>query len=326
VVAVVGTDKTDMEVECEAAGNVIEILAQPGAVIPVGETLLMLETEGEDLLAGMFSPKTSEPEVGENPPSPIIEVPQSAPGAATQEKVLAMPGARKIARERGIDLASLTPRSPRGVIKQSDLGLDVARADRARLQIVSVVESAMQIPQFSISGELKLKRELPNNFEDRFVSLARAWSRVLAMHPNFCQQFSAGQFVAAVPRIAALVKSDYGFVSPVFDIAEIESAEWAERVAQILISSRASRIPVANLIGATTAITDLSEFGIRQANTLLFPPQTSGFNIGAGRQKKDNHEVDFTLVVDHRVADPGDAAAVVKTFEKKLNEVLGGYS
>jgi hypothetical protein len=44
------------------------------------------------------------------------------------------------------------------------------------------------------------------------------------------------------------------------------------------------------------------------------------------RQKKDRYRVHFTLVVDHRIADLGDAAVVVKTFEKRLNEVLGGNS
>jgi pyruvate dehydrogenase E2 component (dihydrolipoamide acetyltransferase) len=120
------------------------------------------------------------------------------------------------------------------------------------------------------------------------------------------------------------VKSDYGFVSPVFETADVDSEEWAENVIEVLSSARSNKIPLAHLSGATTAITDLGEFGIRQANTLLFPPQTSGFNIGVVRQKKDKCKVDFTLVVDHRIADPGDAASVVKTFEKKLNEVLSG--
>jgi pyruvate dehydrogenase E2 component (dihydrolipoamide acetyltransferase) len=325
VVAVVGTDKTDMEVECESTGKVIEILAKPGAVIPVGEPLLMLETEGEDLLAGMFTPqeKTIE-EVVAAPVSPVAQAPEPQQIFVENEKVLAMPGARKIAQEKGINLSSITPKSPNGVIKQTDLGVTSARVETARSHIAAVVESAMQIPQFSISGEIKLKRNLPKNFEQRFVTLARAWSRTLAEHPKLSQQFVSGKFVSANPRIAALVKSEYGFVSPVFDAYGIDTQDWAEKALEVLTSARGNKIPLAYLSGATTAITDLGEFGIRQANTLLFPPQTSGFNIGAVREKKDKYRIDFTLVVDHRIADPGDAAEVVKTFEKKLNEVLSG--
>jgi len=49
VVAVVGTDKTDMEVECESTGKVIEILAKPGAVIPVGEPRISQRTSNRGL-------------------------------------------------------------------------------------------------------------------------------------------------------------------------------------------------------------------------------------------------------------------------------------
>ena len=50
LVAVVGTDKTDMEVESDHAGKVLEVLAKPGDVLEVGAPMFMLETKGEDLL------------------------------------------------------------------------------------------------------------------------------------------------------------------------------------------------------------------------------------------------------------------------------------
>lgn len=325
VVAVVGTDKTDMEVESDFTGTVVEVVASPGAVLEVGSPLLVLETEGEDLLAGMFA--SSVQSVAE-PASPAIVEESSAPPTelANTQEVLAMPGARKLAAEQGIDLSTIKPKSPSGVIKQSDLGLDSTRVEKARSHIAAVVQSATEIPQFSISGELKLKRALPKSFETRFVLLARAWVKTLEKHTKLNQQFQNGIFVSAETRIAALVKSNLGFVSPVLGIQNIESEDWAVTASEILTSARGNKIALANLGGATTAITDLSDFGIRQANTLLFPPQTSGFNIGVVREKKNKYRVDFTLVVDHRIADPGDAALAIKTFEKELNEVLGGNS
>jgi pyruvate/2-oxoglutarate dehydrogenase complex dihydrolipoamide acyltransferase (E2) component len=325
VVAVVGTDKTDMEVESDYSGTVTEIIGAPGAVISVGEPLLILETEGEDLLAGMFAPTPEESVIENTIPSPVVESQViTAPIAQQNREILAMPGARKIAREQGINLAEVVPKSPSGVIKQSDLLVSDQRVEKARLHIASVVETAMQIPQFSISGQLKLKRNLPKSFEQRFVSLARAWVATLNEHPKLKQRFAEGGFLEIEPRVAALVRTDLGFVSPVIGVSGIETEAWAARTAEILSSARGNKIAVENLSGATTAITDLSEFGITQANTLLFPPQTSGFNIGAVRQKKDKFRVEFTLVIDHRISDPGDAALVIKTFEKKLNEVLGG--
>jgi pyruvate dehydrogenase E2 component (dihydrolipoamide acetyltransferase) len=327
VVAVVGTDKTDMEVESEATGTVIEVVAKPGAIILVGEPLLILQTEGEDLLAGMFTSQESLPqEEVSSPVSPVADEAPARQDPATDEKVLAMPGARKMAKDKGINLFSLNPKSPQGVIKQSDLGVSTERLERARSLIATVVETALQVPQFSISGVLELKHNLPKDFEQRFIILARAWKKTLSDHPQFSQQVIDGKFVTVEPKVASLVKSEFGFVAPVFDSAGIDNIEWKERALVVLAAARLNKIPLANLSGATTAITDLGEFGIRQANTLLFPPQTSGFNIGAVRQKKDRYRVHFTLVVDHRIADLGDAAVVVKTFEKRLNEVLGGNS
>ena len=327
VVAVVGTDKTDMEVESDFSGTVVEVVASPGALLEVGAPLLVLETEGEDLLAGMFSsePAESQPEA----PAviaPTSEVELKPTPSADKQEVLAMPGARKMAAEQGIDLQTITPKSPLGVIKQSDLGADTRRSEKARALIASVVQTSVEIPQFSISGELKLKKALPKNFEQRFVVLARAWVRTLEKHPRLNQQYQNGSFVSAETRIAALVKSELGFVSPVLGSKGIESDDWATEAAAVLASARENKIPLGNLGGATTAITDLSEFGIRQANTLLFPPQSSGFNIGVVREKKSKYRVDFTLVVDHRIADPGDAAEVIKTFEKELNGALSGNS
>jgi pyruvate dehydrogenase E2 component (dihydrolipoamide acetyltransferase) len=332
VVAVVGTDKTDMEVESDHSGTVIEVVAGPGQVLEVGAPLLVLETEGEDLLAGMFAP--AEPVATPEPiPAPIStpvvepvieQVVEVTPVAATE--VLAMPGARKIAKEQGIDLSKVKPASPSGIIKQSDLGVSAVKVDKARAVIASVVETSLQIPQFSISGTIKVKKSLPKNFDERFVVLARAWVRTLAKHPQLNQQYQAGSFVAAQTRIAALVKTDLGFVSPVFSVDGITGAAWGEKAKQVLALARQKKIPLENLSGSTTSMTDLSEFGIDQANTLLFAPQSSGFNIGAIKDKKGKVKISFTLVVDHRIADPGDAALVVKTFEKELGEVLGGNS
>ncbi len=334
VVAVVGTDKTDMEVESDHSGTVIEVVAGPGQVLEVGAPLLVLETEGEDLLAGMFAPAEPAPVATPEPVAAPVAAPIAEP--AIQEVVevtpvaasdiLAMPGARKIAKEQGIDLAKVKPASPAGIVKQSDLGVSSEKLDKARAHIASVVETSLQIPQFSISGTIKLKKSLPKNFDERFISLARAWVKTLAKHPQLNQQYQAGSFVTAKTRIAALVKTDLGFVSPVFAVDGISDSAWEEKAKQVLALARQKKVPLENLSGSTTSITDLSEFGIAQANTLLFAPQSSGFNIGAIKDKKGKVKVSFTLVVDHRIADPGDAALVVKTFERELGEVLGGNS
>jgi len=87
IVAVIGTDKADIEVEIFESGVIGELIARPGQELPVGATLATL--------AG-------------------------APPAAKAE-IKASPIARRMARELGIDLATLHGTGPHGVIEKHDV-------------------------------------------------------------------------------------------------------------------------------------------------------------------------------------------------------------
>ena len=339
LVAVVGTDKTDMEVESDHAGKVLEVLAKPGDVLEVGAPMFMLETKGEDLLAGLFgsAPEAAEPAVAEATPvatvsqAPVEEaVSGQAPAAPEPAKsILAMPGARKLARDQGIDLATVRAASPSGVIKQSDLtdssnpsqATDPSRELKARALIAKVVSTALEIPQFSLSKKVSASKPLPKDFVTRAGQLLQAWQKTLAASPKLNTRFVDGSFVAnAEVRVAYLVETSLGFVSPVISLA----GDFAAGVPSILAAARINKISLENLSGATTSVTDLSEFDVSQANTLLFGSQTSGLNLGKASKQGQAVTIDVTIVLDHRIADPGDGARALGLFEKFLNEVLDG--
>ena len=339
LVAVVGTDKTDMEVESDHAGKVLEVLAKPGDVLEVGAPMFMLETKGEDLLAGLFgsAPEAAEPAVAEATPvatvsqAPVEEaVSGQAPAAPEPAKsILAMPGARKLARDQGIDLATVRAASPSGVIKQSDLSVssdlaqstDPSRELKARALIAKVVSTALEIPQFSLSKKVSASKPLPRDFVTRAGQLLQAWQKTLAASPKLNTRFVDGSFVAnAEVRVAYLVETSLGFVSPVISLA----GDFAAGVPSILAAARINKISLENLSGATTSVTDLSEFDVSQANTLLFGSQTSGLNLGKASKQGQAVTIDVTIVLDHRIADPGDGARALGLFEKFLNEVLDG--
>ena len=339
LVAVVGTDKTDMEVESDHAGKVLEVLAKPGDVLEVGAPMFMLETKGEDLLAGLFgsAAEAAEPAVAEATPvatvsqAPVEEaVSGQAPAAPEPAKsILAMPGARKLARDQGIDLATVQAASPSGVIKQSDLSVssdlaqstDPSRELKARALIAKVVSTALEIPQFSLSKKVSASKPLPRDFVTRAGQLLQAWQKTLAASPKLNTRFVDGSFVAnAEVRAAYLVETSLGFVSPVISLA----GDFAAGVPSILAAARINKISLENLSGATTSVTDLSEFDVSQANTLLFGSQTSGLNLGKASKQGQAVTIDVTIVLDHRIADPGDGARALGLFEKFLNEVLDG--
>ena len=339
LVAVVGTDKTDMEVESDHAGKVLEVLAKPGDVLEVGAPMFMLETKGEDLLAGLFgsAAEAAEPAVAEATPvatvsqAPVEEaVSSQAPAAPEPAKsILAMPGARKLARDQGIDLATVQAASPSGVIKQSDLSVssdlaqstDPSRELKARALIAKVVSTALEIPQFSLSKKVSASKPLPKDFVTRAGQLLQAWQKTLAASPKLNTKFVDGSFVSnSEVRAAYLVETSLGFVSPVISLA----GDFAASVPSILAAARINKISLENLSGATTSVTDLSEFDVSQANTLLFGSQTSGLNLGKASKQGQAVTIDVTIVLDHRIADPGDGARALGLFEKFLNEVLDG--
>lgn len=339
LVAVVGTDKTDMEVESDHAGKVLEVLAKPGDVLEVGAPMFMLETKGEDLLAGLFgsAPEAAESAVAEATPvaaagqAPVEEaVSSQAPTPPEAPKsILAMPGARKLARDQGIDLATVQAASPSGVIKQSDLSVssdlaqstDPSRELKARALIAKVVATALEIPQFSLSKKVSVSKPLPKDFVTRASLLLQAWQKTLAASPKLNTRFVDGSFVSnSEVRAAYLVETSLGFVSPVISLA----GDFVATVGSILAAARINKISLENLSGATTSVTDLSEFDVSQANTLLFGSQTSGLNLGKASEQGQAVTIDVTIVIDHRIADPGDGARALGLFEKFLNEVLDG--
>ena len=55
VVAVVTTDKVDMDVESTCDGVLVEILAESGAVVPVGQPIAYIDSESDDLLGDLFA-------------------------------------------------------------------------------------------------------------------------------------------------------------------------------------------------------------------------------------------------------------------------------
>ncbi len=80
VIAVVGTDKTDMEVESDHAGKVLEVPAKHGDVLEVGSPLIVLETKSEDLLAGLFGSDKPEGETEQAETPAANASPEIKPG------------------------------------------------------------------------------------------------------------------------------------------------------------------------------------------------------------------------------------------------------
>jgi len=122
ILAEIETDKATMEMEAFEEGVLDEIFAKTGDVVAVGSKIAHILVEGES--EAPASPASQAPQPGAKPsPPPKAETPSPASKtpAAPGGRAKASPLARKIAAERGIDLAILAGSGPGGRIIAKDV-------------------------------------------------------------------------------------------------------------------------------------------------------------------------------------------------------------
>ncbi len=134
------TDKANMVYEAPVAGTLIEVVAGENATLAIGEVIARVGEPGEvasdrgegDATAESPSPApgataSREPRAPASPPRPApapaaTEAPAAAPPAPTGDgRVKASPLARRMARERGLDLSGLAGSGPGGRIVKADI-------------------------------------------------------------------------------------------------------------------------------------------------------------------------------------------------------------
>ncbi|PIC77512.1 dihydrolipoyllysine-residue succinyltransferase [Sporosarcina sp. P19] len=115
------TDKVNVEVISEEAGVLSELLAAEGDTVEVGQVIAIV---GE----GSGAPAQQAPQATEAAaPAPAQKEETPAPAAAVAEetsssdRTIASPAARKLAREKGINLADVSPVDPMGRVRAQDV-------------------------------------------------------------------------------------------------------------------------------------------------------------------------------------------------------------
>ena len=145
------TEKVTQEVEADASGVLLRILAGEGEEIDVGKAVAVIGEEGEEVAEPEAEPEaeaeaedpskvTEEEDAEEGEPAPEREeerergreaeeekAPSNGAVAADGGRIKASPLARRIARERGIELSAISGTGPEGRI----VAEDVERAEKA---------------------------------------------------------------------------------------------------------------------------------------------------------------------------------------------------
>jgi pyruvate dehydrogenase E2 component (dihydrolipoamide acetyltransferase) len=366
------TEKVTQEVEAEAAGVLLKITVAEGEV-PVGTTIAFIGEPDEavpdvsgngKVAAKPEDPKPEEPnaeQADEEPepepePEPATEPPEPRkPG----ERVKASPLARRIARERGIELSSISGTGPDGRIIAEDLDRAAVGAPAAptpaavpareveqipltsiRRTIARRLTEAWQVPvfQLQVSAEMTRATELVAGARelhpDVKVSvtdlLTKVCASALVRHPEVNVSFT-DEAILRHPsaNVGIAVAAPQGLVVPVVKSAErLSLAGIAAARADLVDRARNQKLKQDDLEGGTFTISNLGMFGVEAFVAVLNPPQAAILAVGATEDRpvaRDGEVVvrpmmTMTLTVDHRAVDGAPAAEFLGTVKSMLEE------
>jgi pyruvate dehydrogenase E2 component (dihydrolipoamide acetyltransferase) len=333
------TEKVTQEVEADASGVLLQIAVQEGEV-PVGQTIAVIGEEGEAVPEG--EPE-AEPEVEEGPeeegsrapardeerqrgreapveaePQPEAEAPQPSAGDG---RVKASPLARRIARERGIELAQVRGTGPEGRIVAEDVERAVAAPAAApaapaaaptpaaepeveqltsiRKTIARRLTKAWEAPVFQLVMSADMTRT--QDLREQLVELTRegetkptvsdvltkVCAAALRRHPQVNAHY-ADETVTRFPTadVGMAVATDRGLVVPVIRGAErLSLAEIAAVRADLVARARDAKLKQEDLEGGTFTISNLGMYGIEQFVAVLNPPQVAILAVGVIEEK-----------------------------------------
>jgi pyruvate dehydrogenase E2 component (dihydrolipoamide acetyltransferase) len=153
LMAEIETDKATMEFEAVDEGTIAKILVAEGSDnVKVGTVIAILAAEGEDV-SSVQAPAAAAPAAKSEAPAPAADAPKAeakpaaapAPSAPASggNRVKASPLARRLAAEKGIDLAALSGSGPNGRIVKADL--DGAKPGQAKAA-APTQEAAVSVP------------------------------------------------------------------------------------------------------------------------------------------------------------------------------------
>jgi pyruvate dehydrogenase E2 component (dihydrolipoamide acetyltransferase) len=353
------TDKAVVEVEAGHDGTLRKILVPAGTTVPVRTRIALIGDAGAAIPADAVAlpPKT----VAAAAPKATAPAPVAPAPVATQVAsgpVKASPAARKIAGERGIDLASVgTGTGPNGRITSRDLPAQAAQvirtapaaapaaasvsgqASRRRLTPMrkaiarNLLASKQTIPHFYMQVTINaapmadLQKSEKSKYQcsvNDFVT--KACAKAIREFPAVRSRIENDELVEFNDvNIGIAVGMDEGLVVPVILGADTLSIkDLAAETRRLAQSAKTGKIE--NMGKGVFTITNLGMFGIEQFTAIINPPEAAILAVGTIRETVVVQDgamwagkvMTMTLSADHRVVDGLPAAK----FMARLKELL----
>ncbi len=313
------TDKVTQEVEAEAAGVLLRIAVSEGEV-PVGQTVAFIGAEGEDVpeVAAAAPPnEEAKPSRPQSAPA-IVEVRDEAAVASGNGRSKASPLARRMARERGIELTGIRGTGPDGRIVAEDIervedGGPTAPApaparvptgevervplSNVRKTIARRLTEAWQIPVFQLEASADMTRvnalvaRLRERDPDVRITvtdvLTKVCGQALTRHREVNAEFTEDAILLhPTANVGLAVAAPQGLVVPVIRSAErLSLTEIAGARADLVGRAREAKLRTEDLEDGTFTISNLGMYAVERFTALLNPPQAAIVAVGATEER-----------------------------------------
>jgi pyruvate dehydrogenase E2 component (dihydrolipoyllysine-residue acetyltransferase) len=379
------TEKVTQEVEADASGVLLKILVQEGEVA-VGKPVAVIGEQGEEISAESddSAEEATEPEAqaqaegaeqsaekpavaperepergreasaGDGRPAEPVAPPKA--GARTK----ASPLARRLAKERGIELSSLKGTGPEGRIVAEDVEraaaapkswaaqapasteIEVVPLNSMRKTIARRLTEAWETPHFQIAmtadmrASIRLREKLLERTSEGAPRptysdiLTKACATALMRHRDMNAHF-AGDEVHIFPtaNIGIAVAVPHGLVVPVIANSERKTIPEIAAVRADLVSrTRDGQLKQADLEDGTFTISNLGMYGVDRFIAVLNPPQAGILAVGAIQERAVAEDgelavrpvMELTLSCDHRSVDGATASEFLADVKAFLEE------
>ena len=348
IIAIVHTEKADIEVEVFETGVVDQLLAPPGTKLPVGTVLAILRGETE-------APATAE-----------IPAPQRAPaGAPAEAHRRVSPLARQLARELEVDLSTVQGSGPHGAIEKADVERAAAKAAEQKMpdEAASVPSKPAAPPEYEgmrhaiAAAMARSNREIPHYYLETRIDFSAAlrWleeanrkrpvqQRLL---PVALQIKAVTRALTEVPELNGYWMDDRhqpqqamhvgvaislrrgGLIVPAILNADRKSLdELMAAMSDLIQRTRAGRLRSSEITDGTITVTNLGDRGVETVYGVIYPPQVAlvGFGKITEQPWAENGMLGIrpvltaTLAGDHRATDGHRGAQFLEALARWLQK------
>jgi pyruvate dehydrogenase E2 component (dihydrolipoamide acetyltransferase) len=304
------TDKAVMEVEATADGILAGITGVVGSDIPVGQTIAWIVAPGEKPPEDQASTAPAARGKTETHAAPVAA--SASEGPATQSARIS-PKARRLAKELGVDIATVRGSGPGGEILASDVQAArlaptarnaAAASTKANVEVPTTLgrlmaerttQSWTTVPHFFVTRDVdasalndyreKLVADVERTHKTRITHtdlLIALTARVLLKHPRINSSWTVeGIRLHDHVNMGVAIAVNDGVVAAVIPNAHTASlGEIATQRHDIADRARAGKLRPADIADATFTISNLGMYKVDHFTAIITPPQAAILAVG----------------------------------------------